>query len=122
MENYSYQELIANVVTWAEARNLIAGSNPAAQFLKLMEEHGEYLLAVEALAEYRREPAYVNATQLAGIRDEMKDAICDTAVVLLIIAAQYGVEAEILPIAFMHREANTSSSAMQSVTDQIRYT
>lgn len=103
MENYSYQELIANVVTWAEARNLIAGSNPAAQFLKLMEEHGEYLLAVEALAEYRRDPAYVNATELAGIRDEMKDAIGDTAVVLIIIAAQEGVVDKLPPVVSHHR-------------------
>lgn len=120
MENYSYQELIANVVTWAEARNLIAGSNPAAQFLKLMEEHGEYLLAVEALAEYRRDPAYVNATELAGIRDEMKDAIGDTAVVLIIIAAQEGVVDKLPPIADHRRVAIDYALTMLAVALQDR--
>lgn len=74
-------EHIANVVSWAHARNLIGGSNPAAQFLKLMEEHGEHIAAREAN----------DLTELA-------DAIGDTAVVLIIIAEQEGVIQALPPI------------------------
>ena len=35
------QELITNIENWAEERNLINGSTPQKQFIKLMEEFGE---------------------------------------------------------------------------------
>ena len=35
------QKLIKNIEQWAEARNLIEGSTPKKQFIKLMEEFGE---------------------------------------------------------------------------------
>ena len=33
-------QLIKNIENWAEARNLIDGSTPKKQFIKLMEEFG----------------------------------------------------------------------------------
>lgn len=35
------QQLIKNIEQWAEDRNLIEGSTPQKQFIKLMEEFGE---------------------------------------------------------------------------------
>lgn len=57
---------------WAEDRNLIEGSNPQAQFVKLIEEAGEL------------------AGNIAKGRD-VKDDIGDMFVVLTIIAAQNGL-------------------------------
>lgn len=62
---------------WAHDRNLIEGSTPARQFKKLMEEFGELGCAVMEKNE-----------------TDIKDAIGDIAVVLTIIAAQYGVKLE----------------------------
>lgn len=60
---------------WAEQRNLIEGSNPQAQFLKLAEELGE---VAECLAK--------------GLPlDELKKELGDMLVVLTILAAQYGM-------------------------------
>ena len=40
------KELIKNIENWAEARNLIEGSTPQKQFIKLMEEiRGSYAVA-----------------------------------------------------------------------------
>ena len=62
------------VTDWAEARNLIQGSTPAAQMLKLTEEMGEL---AGAIAKGKR-------------RDDVIDAIGDMMVVLTIIANQHG--------------------------------
>lgn len=62
---------------WAEARNLVRGSNPQAQFTKLIEEAGEL------------------ATGIAKKRDDLvMDGIGDMVVVLTILAAQHGVNIE----------------------------
>jgi NTP pyrophosphatase (non-canonical NTP hydrolase) len=62
------------VTDWAEARNLIQGSTPAAQVLKLAEEMGEL------------------AGAIAKGKDQshVVDAIGDMMVVLTIIATQHG--------------------------------
>ena len=73
-------EHIANVVSWAHARNLIGGSNPAAQFLKLMEERGELHTAEGEMN-----------MGISPTAHQFLDAIGDTAVVLIVIAAQEGV-------------------------------
>lgn len=62
---------------WAEDRNLINGSDPKSQFVKLAEEMGELANAI--------------AKDKA---DEYFDAIGDMVVVLTIMAAQYAVPIE----------------------------
>ncbi|HGO5823449.1 TPA: hypothetical protein ACK3JW_001117 [Mannheimia haemolytica] len=41
MTIFGLDELIKNIEKWADDRNLIDGSNPQKQMLKLMEEFGE---------------------------------------------------------------------------------
>ena len=62
---------------WAIARNLIDGSYPAAQMIKLREEVGE-----------------LNDAITSGDDAEYKDAIGDCVVVLTIMAAQRGLNIE----------------------------
>lgn len=62
---------------WAEARNLIAGSTPVKQFLKLSEEIGE-----------------LGAGMVRGNHDAVMDGIGDAFVVLTILAAQHGLDIE----------------------------
>ena len=62
---------------WAEARNLIEGSSPPAQVLKLLEEAGELAAAIA-----KRRP------------DDAKDAVGDVIVVLTILSAQLGFDVE----------------------------
>lgn len=74
MQLTPYCELIRQ---WAEARNLIAGSNSQAQTVKLFEEGGEVASAVAR-----------------GNRDALKDGIGDMVVVLVILAAQNDLTVE----------------------------
>lgn len=62
---------------WANDRNLISGSNPQAQMVKLIEEMGELASGI----------ARKNT-------DKSVDSIGDMVVVLTIIAAQLGVTIE----------------------------
>lgn len=62
---------------WAEARNLIEGSTPEKQFVKLVEEIGE-----------------LGAGLARGNRPAMMDGIGDAVVVLTILAAQIGMDIE----------------------------
>lgn len=62
---------------WAEARNLIEGSTPEKQFVKLVEEIGE-----------------LGAGLARGNRAAMMDGIGDAVVVLTILAAQIGMDIE----------------------------
>lgn len=64
-------QLIKNIENWAEARNLIEGSTPKKQFIKLMEEFGELCSGVSK-----------------NKIDVVKDSIGDCFVVLTIISAQ----------------------------------
>lgn len=66
-------ELVALIQNWAWDRNLIDGSTPNAQMLKLMEEVGELAGGV-----------------CKDKVDVIKDSIGDVFVVLTIIAAQMG--------------------------------
>lgn len=70
-------DTFTNIRGWAEARNLVLGSNPQAQFTKLIEEIGEL------------------ATGIAKKRNDLvMDGIGDAVVVLTILAAQHGVNIE----------------------------
>ena len=60
------------VIAWAEARNLIKGSTPQNQMVKLMEEVGELAAAIAR-----------------NKQDEIDDSIGDIRVVLTIIAAMH---------------------------------
>ena len=62
---------------WADERNLITGSTPQAQFVKLIEEIGEL---AEAIAKNKKE--------------QFEDSIGDAFVVLTILAAQQNVPIE----------------------------
>ena len=66
-----------NIREWAEARNLVAGSDPKSQYAKLIEEAGELAAAIAR-----------------GKRPEAKDAIGDMVVVLTILASQLDMEIE----------------------------
>lgn len=65
------QQLIKNIEQWAEDRNLIEGSTPQKQFIKLMEEFGELCCGVA-----KNKP------------DVIKDSIGDCFVVMVILAKQ----------------------------------
>lgn len=70
----NYPDLIRK---WAEARNLIEGSDLKSQFVKLIEEAGELANSI--------------AKQDGN---EFQDAIGDMFVVMTIMCAQYGFEIE----------------------------
>ena len=69
------EELIQKIYEWADARNLIKGSNPVDQGMKILSELGE--LAVRGLARKNEK--------------EVKDGIGDVAVVMTVIAGQVGL-------------------------------
>lgn len=69
------QELIKNIENWAEERNLINGSTPQKQFIKLMEEFGELCAGISK-----------------NNIDMIKDSIGDCFVVLVIMNKQTGGE------------------------------
>lgn len=73
-EPYTLGELASYIEQWAHDRNLIEGSTPEKQFLKLMEEVGE-----------------TAGAQARGNLDGVKDGIGDAFVVLTILAAQNGL-------------------------------
>lgn len=62
---------------WAEARNLIEGATPQAQFTKLIEEISEFTLGIDQ-------------DDIA----EITDGLGDSVVVLTIVAAQCGTDIE----------------------------
>ena len=66
-----------DIRAWAAARNLIDGSTPAAQMLKLLEEAGELAAAIA-----KGRPA------------DARDGVGDVVVVLTILSAQLGFSIE----------------------------
>lgn len=74
------QQLIKNIENWAEARNLIEGSTPKKQFIKLMEEFGELCSGVA-----KNKP------------DVIKDSIGDCFVVTVILKCQFKTNLFIRP-------------------------
>ena len=70
----SVEAFEANVVQWATDRNIIGGTQPKDQMLKLVEEFGELSTGLQ-----KKNDFYI------------EDAIGDCAVVLCIIAAQCGM-------------------------------
>lgn len=72
-----FQDTEQDVLDWAEARNLIEGSNPHSQMLKLMEELGELAGGI----------AKSNEALIV-------DSFGDILVVLTILSAQLGYDLE----------------------------
>jgi uncharacterized 18.2 kDa protein in rep-hol intergenic region len=66
-------QLIKNIENWAEARNLIEGSTPKKQFIKLMEEFGELCAGIAR-----------------NDKEKIKDSIGDCFVVTVILKCQFG--------------------------------
>lgn len=69
-------EVFDKINQWASDRNLILGSTPPAQMLKLTEELGELAASIA-----KKKPI-----------EEVSDAIGDMTVVLTIIASQFGLD------------------------------
>lgn len=80
------QQLIKNIEQWAEDRNLIEGSTPQKQFIKLMEEFGELCSGVA-----KNKP------------DVIKDSIGDCFVVTVILKCQFKTK-----ISFRHETINNN--------------
>ena len=70
-------ELIDNVISWAEHKNLVRYENRFAQACKFGEEGGELFAAVGR-----------------ADKDKLKDSIGDTLVTLIILAAQHNMTTE----------------------------
>ena len=66
-------QLIKNIENWAEARNLIKGSTPKKQFIKLMKKFGELCAGIAR-----------------NDKEKIKDRIGDCFVVAVILKCQFG--------------------------------
>lgn len=77
------QQLIKNIEQWAEDRNLIEGSTPQKQFIKLMEEFGELCSGIAK-----------------NKKDVIKDSIGDCFVVTVILKCQFKTNLFIRPRSF----------------------
>ena len=77
------QHLIKNIEQWAEDRNLMEGSTPQKQFIKLMEEFGELCSGVA-----KNKP------------DVIKDSIGNCFVVTVILKCQFKTNLFIRPSSF----------------------
>lgn len=90
--------LISKVVTWAYARNIIAGSTPLKQVEKTGEEVQELVRGLTKLS-YLREihdmlPAGPDDALMESARAEVQDALGDVLVTLIIIAEQVDMDIE----------------------------
>lgn len=72
------QQLIKNIEQWAEDRNLIEGSTPQKQMLKLIEEYGELTSGV-----------------IKNNAEKIKDSIGDCLVVLSVLNSQFKKHGEV---------------------------
>lgn len=90
-----------NIRNWAEARNLIEGATPQAQFVKLVEEFKEFV------------DGHLNLDF-----PEVLDGLGDTMVVLTILAAQLGTSIEecIVSIDDDLEQANSTDGILSKVT------
>lgn len=77
MELLTNKYLVGRVKEWAHQRNILEGSTPAAQALKLVEEVGEVIDGIQSNCAF-----------------SIEDGIGDTLVVIVILATQLGLDAE----------------------------
>lgn len=73
------KELIGKIEQWAKDRNLILGSTPQKQFIKLMEEFGELCAGIAR-----------------NDKEKIKDSIGDCGVVLIILNEQLQIEKDLI--------------------------
>ena len=73
------KRLIAKIAQWAKDRNLILGSTPQKQFIKLVEEFGELCAGIAR-----------------GDKEKIKDSIGDCGVVLIILNEQCQIEKDLI--------------------------
>ena len=85
-------QLIKNIENWAEARNLIEGSTPKKQFIKLMEEFGELCSGVSK-----------------NKIDVVKDSIGDCFVVMVILARQFNQNDLLDDMGYIYKHPNFNS-------------
>ena len=83
-----FKELEYNVIKWANKKDLVKWENSFQQYAKFMEESNEILVAMN---KDRRD---IFSDDITDIRNELKDALGDTLVTLIILAAQYRLELE----------------------------
>lgn len=91
MDNDNTGTLIKKVRQWASDRNLILGSDPGSQALKMVEELGETYSAIARLPAAR---AAGDTAREAELNDKIEDGFGDAMVVLIIQAAQCGLDLE----------------------------
>ena len=72
------KELIGKIAQWAKDRNLILGSTPQKQFIKLMEEFGELCAGIAR-----------------NDKEKIKDNIGDCGVVLIILNEQLKIKKDL---------------------------
>ncbi len=82
-------QLIKNIENWAEARNLIEGSTPRKQLIKLMEEFGELCSGVSK-----------------NKIDVVKDSIGDCFVVMVILARQFNQNDLLDDMGYIYKHPN----------------
>lgn len=90
------KELIGKIAQWAKDRNLILGSTPQKQFIKLMEEFGELCAGIAR-----------------NDKEKIKDSIGDCGVVLIILNEQCQIEKDL---------TFTWEFQIESPENQIKYT
>ena len=95
------QQLIKQIEQWAEERNLIEGSTPQKQMLKLMEEFGELCGGVA-----KNKPELI------------KDSIGDCFVVTVILCKQLNLKAELYSSVVIS-EFKEGKYADTSITEQL---
>lgn len=85
------ENTLALIRQWARDRNLIEGSNPGAQGLKMVEELGETFGALARLPAAKQANDIEKINALLG---KAEDGFGDAVVVLTIMAAQVGLDLE----------------------------
>lgn len=84
-------ETLEKIRQWAHDRNLVEGSNPGAQGLKMVEELGE---TFGALARLPAALAANDAEKVQTLLNKAKDGFGDAVVVLTIMANQVNLKLE----------------------------
>lgn len=103
-------QLIKNIENWAEARNLIEGSTPKKQFIKLMEEFGELCSGVSK-----------------NKIDVVKDSIGDCFVVMVILNKQTNSNFDFNPLPYLASKGidvwiEKCVAKFASISEKINYT
>lgn len=91
--NKNYQELEKNVLDWADDKGILDKATPMAQAKKTLEEVEELLEAVNAQA-FRKETFVNSKGKVVNTEEEIKDALGDILVTIIIGAELQGLKLE----------------------------